>query len=438
MKTRHSETDKIHVITLGCSKNTVDSEKLITQLSANNLKIEHNATKSNARNIIINTCGFINDAKQESIDTILEFANAKTLGKIDKLYVVGCLSERYANDLRNEIPEVDQFFGVNNIQKIVEGIGYNYRDHLIGERSVSNPKHYAYLKISEGCDRVCSYCAIPLIRGKHKSIATEELLKEATSLSQKGVKELILIAQDLSYYGRDLYHEPRLPQLINDLSLIDGIEWIRLHYLYPAGFPFDILSLMSQNKKICHYIDMPLQHISNNMLKHMRRGISKEKTLELIDNIREWVPDVALRTTLLTGHPGETIEDFEELLAFVESAKFDRLGVFPYSHEEDTHAFKTMKDDISDEVKSQRVSLLMETQQKISKQLNLNKIGKTFKTIVDRIEGDYYIGRTEFDSPEVDNEVLINKESGKVKIGEFVNVKIIDANEFDLIGNLIK
>ncbi len=437
MKTQKKTTDKIHIITLGCSKNTVDSEKLISQLSANNLIIEHNVEKTTARNIIINTCGFISDAKQESIDTILLYANAKKAGKIDNLFVIGCLSERYAKDLKQEIPEVDQFFGVNNIENIVKGLGYNYRDSLLGERVVSTPKHYAYLKISEGCDRGCAYCAIPLIRGKHVSLPIEQLVEEATLLANSGVKELILIAQDLSYYGKDLNGKLMLPQLVDKLSEINGIEWIRLHYTYPAGFPNDILAIIQNNPKVCKYLDIPFQHISNNMLKIMRRSFTKEKSLELIAKFRKEVPGLTLRTTLLVGHPGETDQDFDELLDFVRQIRFDRLGVFTYSHEEDTYSYKKYKDDVPDEVKMKRANEIMQLQQQISEEINFNKIGKEFKTIIDRKEGEYYIGRTQADSPEVDNEVLIESSNIKLKIGEFYRIKITKAREFDLFGEII-
>ena len=436
MKTRKKPLDKIHVVTLGCSKNTVDSEKLMLQLSAHALQVEHNEENSDARTIIINTCGFINDAKQESIDTIVDYIQAKENGLIDNLYVMGCLSERYADALRKEMPEVDSFFGVNNIKDIIESLGYNYKDQLLGERILSTPSHYAYLKIAEGCNRKCAFCAIPLIRGTYQSVPVEMLIDEARNLARDGVKELMLIAQDISYYGVDLYETPLLGYLVEQLAEIEEIEWIRLHYAYPSGFPKDVLKIMQQNPKVCKYLDIPFQHISDSMLKTMRRGLNKKKSLELIDYIRKQVPEIALRTTLLVGHPGETEEDFEELLKFVEEAKFERLGVFPYSHEEDTYSYKKYKDSVPDKLKQQRADQIMELQQKISAQINENRVGKEYKIIIDRKEDDFYIGRTEFDSPEVDNEVLVYT-SIELTLGNFYNVRINEASEFDLVGELI-
>jgi ribosomal protein S12 methylthiotransferase len=436
MKTQKKASDTIQVVTLGCSKNTVDSEKLMRQLSAHSLKVEHENENSKARTVIINTCGFINDAKQESIDTIVSYIQAKKDGNIDNLYVMGCLSERYADALRDGFPEVDNFFGVNNIKDIIESLGYNYKGDLIGERLLTTPNHYAYLKISEGCNRKCAFCAIPLIRGPYQSTPVEDIVTEATLLAKNGVKELMIIAQDISYYGTDLYEAPLLAYLVEKLSEINGIEWIRLHYAYPSGFPKDLFKVMRNNPKVCKYLDIPFQHISDNMLKKMRRGLNKEKTIKLIDNLRTQVPGIALRTTLLTGHPGETEKDFDELVEFVEKTRFERLGVFTYSHEEDTYAALKYKDSVPDKLKLHRADTIMSIQQKISTELNHKRIGQELKTIIDRKEDDYYIGRSEFDSPEVDNEVIVNS-SKKLKIGEFTNVKITDANEFDLVGGVV-
>ena len=435
MKTQKKASDKILVVTLGCSKNTVDSEKLMQQLSANSLLVEHDVENSEARTVFINTCGFINDAKQESIDTIVDYIKAKQQGSIDNLYVIGCLSERYADFLRKEMPEVDRFFGVNNLKEIIESLGYNYKDNLLGERLLSTPSHYAYLKIAEGCNRKCAFCAIPLIRGSYQSLPVEDLLKEAKLLAAKGVKELMLIAQDISYYGNDIYEAPLLAYLVEKLSELKGIEWIRLHYAYPAGFPKDLLRVMRENPKVCNYLDIPFQHISDNMLKIMRRGLNKKATLNLIDDLREQVPGIALRTTLLTGHPGEMDSDFEELVEFVEKTKFERLGIFTYSHEEDTYAATKYKDSIPSKLKMFRANTIMEIQQKISAEKNEAKVGLAYKTIIDKKEGDYFIGRTEYDSPEVDNEVLIHSNK-QLKTGEFYSVKIKETNEFDLIGEI--
>lgn len=436
MKTRKKPSDKIHVVTLGCSKNTVDSEKLMRQLSAQNLQVEHNVDNSDAKTIIVNTCGFINDAKQESIDTIVDYIQAKENGQIDNLYVMGCLAERYADDLREELPEVDKFFGVNNIKDIVESLGYNYKEQLVGERILSTPSHYAYLKIAEGCNRKCAFCAIPLIRGAYQSIPVEDLIDEAEKLARNGVSELMVIAQDISNYGVDLYETPMLGYLIEQLSQIKGIDWIRLHYAYPSGFPMEILRIMRENPKVCKYLDIPFQHISDNMLKTMRRGLNKKKSLELIERIREEVPGIALRTTLLVGHPGETEQDFEELLEFVENTRFERLGVFPYSHEEDTFSYKRYEDNIPDKLKQFRADQVMALQQKISTEINQSRIGKELRVIIDRQEEDYYIGRSEYDSPEVDNEVLVYSLK-ELEIGRFYTVRINDASEFDLVAELL-
>jgi len=433
LKTKKKSTDKILVITLGCSKNTVDSEKLMRQLSANSIKLEYDKDHSDAKTVIINTCGFINDAKKESINTIIYYAKAKQRGQIENLYVIGCLSERYANELKIEIPEVDQFFGINSIKEILNSIGYNFRDNLIGERLLITPGHFAYLKISEGCNRKCAFCAIPLIRGPYKSEKVKNIVNEAKSLAKKGVKELMVIAQDISYYGIDLYETPMLAYLINKLSEINGIEWIRLHYAYPAGFPKDLIQVIRDNPKVCKYLDIPFQHISDNMLKVMRRGTNKKKTLGLIKELRENIPGIALRTTILTGHPGETERDFIELVEFVQDYKFERLGIFTYSHEEGTYAAQKYKDSISNKIKNNRAETIMSIQQSISKEIGKTRVGKEYKVIVDQKENDFFIGRTEFDSPEVDNEVLI-KSAKKLKIGNFYNIKITGSNEFDLFG----
>ncbi len=433
MKTKKKSTDKILVITLGCSKNTVDSEKLMRQLSANSIKLEYDKDHSDAKTVIINTCGFINDAKKESINTIIYYAKAKQRGQIENLYVIGCLSERYANELKIEIPEVDQFFGINSIKEILNSIGYNFRDNLIGERLLITPGHFAYLKISEGCNRKCAFCAIPLIREPYKSEKVKNIVNEAKSLAKKGVKELMVIAQDISYYGIDLYETPMLAYLINKLSEINGIEWIRLHYAYPAGFPKDLIQVIRDNPKVCKYLDIPFQHISDNMLKVMRRGTNKKKTLGLIKELRENIPGIALRTTILTGHPGETERDFIELVEFVQDYKFERLGIFTYSHEEGTYAAQKYKDSISNKIKNNRAETIMSIQQSISKEIGKTRVGKEYKVIVDQKENDFFIGRTEFDSPEVDNEVLI-KSAKKLKIGNFYNIKITGSNEFDLFG----
>ncbi len=424
---------RVDVITLGCSKNLVDSERLIRQFQAGGFSVEHDSANPRGEIVVVNTCGFIGDAKAESIDTILNFARAKSEGKISRLYVMGCLSERYFEQLKTELPEVDRFYGKFNWKELITHLGATYRPDLANERSLTTPGHYAYLKISEGCNRHCSYCAIPIITGKHHSRPIEELVDEAQRLAAKGVKELQIIAQDLSYYGLDLYKKQMLAPLISQLSEIDGIEWIRLHYAYPAGFPMDVLEVMVENPKVCRYLDIALQHISNPMLKAMRRQVDKSQTLELIKAIREKVPGIHLRTTMITGHPGETEADFEELLEFVEETRFERLGVFPYSHEEDTYAWKNYEDTIPQELKQERADRLMEVQQKISGELNAAKIGQTFKVIVDRKEDAFFVGRTGFDSPEVDPEVLISS-SQPLLPGRFYDVKITGAEDYDLHG----
>jgi ribosomal protein S12 methylthiotransferase len=431
VKTKSHKKDKINVITLGCSKNLVDSEVLLTQLKGNGLDAVHESTKNDANIIVINTCGFIDTAKQESIDTILRFASAKDSGKIDKLYVTGCLSQRYKDDLEVEISQVDAFFGTRELPLLLKRFKADYKHELIGERILTTAKHYAYLKISEGCDRPCSFCAIPLMRGNHVSKAMEDVLLEAKNLVKNGTKELILIAQDLTYYGLDTTKQRNLADLLKRLSDVEGLEWIRLQYAYPAGFPMEILDVMAERPNICNYLDMPLQHGSTKILKVMRRGITREKTEELISTIRQKVPNIALRTTLIAGHPQETEADFAEMLSFVENMKFDRLGVFPYSHEENTHAH-TMADDVPAEVKEERTAEIMEVQEGISLALNQQKIGKTFKVLIDRKEGGFWVGRTEHDSPEVDNEVLIDAKNAYCRMGDFVNATVTEASEFDL------
>lgn len=435
MKTKSYKKDKINIITLGCSKNTVDSEVMLTQLKANSLNASHESKKDDANIIIINTCGFIERAKQESIDTILRYADAKEEGKIDKLYVVGCLSERYREDLEKEVPIVDAFFGTRELPALLKKFNADYKHELIGERITTTSKHYAYLKISEGCDRPCSFCAIPIMRGNHVSKPMEQLVLEAANLAKNGVKELVLIAQDLTYYGLDIYKQRNLADLLKRLSDVNGIDWIRLQYAYPAGFPLEVLDVIAERENICNYLDMPLQHGSTKMLKAMRRGITREKTEELINTIRQRVPNIALRTTLIAGHPQETEEDFGDMVDFVQKMRFDRLGVFPYSHEDNTHSF-SMADDVPEEVKEERTAEIMEIQQEISKELNQSKIGKSMKVLFDRKEGGYFIGRTEADSPEVDNEVLVDAKKNYVRIGDFAKVKITDAEEFDLFGEV--
>jgi len=428
---------KINVITLGCSKNIYDSEVLMGQLRGNNLNVVHEADKMGKDDIVvINTCGFIDNAKQESIDTILQFSELKEAGKIGKVVVTGCLSERYKPELESEITNVDAFFGTNDLQNILHELGANYKHELIGERLLTTPSHFAYFKIAEGCNRPCSFCAIPLMRGKHLSKPMEELVNEAKILAKNGTKELILIAQDLTYYGLDLYGVRKLDELMRRLSDVPGIEWIRLQYAYPSGFPMEILDAMNERDNICKYLDMPLQHITDNMLKSMRRGTTKQKTIDLVNQIRDKVPNIAMRTTLICGYPGETEHDFEEMKAWVAETKFDRLGCFTYSHEEKTHAH-TLIDDVADEIKQQRVDDIMEIQQGISFDINQEKVGKTFKVLVDKKEGDFFVGRTEFDSPEVDNEVLIDAETGYAANGSFVNVKINRAEDFDLYGTIV-
>ena len=433
MRTKSLKNNKINVITLGCSKNIYDSEVLMGQLKANEMDVEHESDKDDANVVVINTCGFIDNAKEESINTIIEQAERKSDGKIDKLFVTGCLSERYKPDLEKEIPNVDEYFGTTDLPKLLQALGADYKHELIGERLTTTPKHYAFLKIAEGCDRPCSFCAIPLMRGKHKSKAIEDLVTEATKLAKDGVKELILIAQDLTYYGLDLYKSRRLADLLRTLSEVEGIEWIRLHYAFPTGFPEDVLEVIRTNHKVCNYIDIPLQHISDSVLKSMRRGTTHEKTDALLRKFRQEVPGIAIRTSLIVGYPGETEEDFQELKQWVNDTAFDRLGVFTYSHEENTHAH-LLEDDVPEEVKHQRAEEIMELQSDISYRLNQEKVGQTFKVLFDRKEGEYFIGRTEFDSPDVDNEVLVKASDVYVRMGDFAQVKITHAEHYDLYG----
>jgi ribosomal protein S12 methylthiotransferase len=437
MKTKTLKKNKVNVVTLGCSKNTFDSEVLMAQLKANKFDVEHESMSDDAEIVIINTCGFIDNAKQESIDTILRYAQAKNDGEVDKVYVTGCLSERYRADLEKEIPEVDAFFGTRELPRLLKTLKADYKLELVGERLLTTPSHYAYFKIAEGCDRPCSFCAIPLMRGKHVSTPIEDLIKSAKSLAAKGVKELILIAQDLTYYGLDIYKKRALADLISQLSDVEGIEWIRLHYAFPSGFPMDVLDVMNEKSNVNFYLDIPLQHGSTKILESMRRGITREKTELLVEDIRAKVPNIAIRTTLIVGYPGETKAEFQEMYDFVEKMRFDRLGVFTYSHEENTHAC-ALKDDVTDKTKRKRADTIMELQSGISHELNQAKIGKTFKVLFDRVEGDYFIGRTEFDSPEVDNEVLVKKEGDVfVRIGDFASVQITSADHYDLYGKLV-
>jgi ribosomal protein S12 methylthiotransferase len=429
---------RVNVITLGCSKNTYDSEVLMGQLKGNQINVVHEANDMRENDIvIINTCGFIDNAKQESIDAILQYSDLKADGKIGKVVVTGCLSERYKPELEAEIKNVDSWFGTNDLQNLLNSIGADYKHELLGERLLTTPSHFAYFKIAEGCNRPCSFCAIPLMRGKHLSTPIEELVNNAKKLAKNGTKELILIAQDLTYYGLDLYNERKLGELMRRLSDVDGIEWIRLQYAYPSGFPMDILDVMNERSNICNYLDMPLQHITDSMLKSMRRGTTKQKTIDLVNQIRDKVPNITMRTTLICGYPGETEKDFEEMKEWVAETKFDRLGCFTYSHEEKTHAHDLI-DDVPQDVKEQRVEDIMEIQQAISFDLNQQKVAKTFKVLIDRKEGDYFVGRTEFDSPEVDNEVLIETKSNYATPGTFVNVVINRAEDFDLYGTIVK
>jgi len=434
VKTKGNRPTKVNIVTLGCSKNQVDSEVLLTQLRGNGIDAVHESARDDANVVVINTCGFIDNAKQESVDTILRYVDAKEEGLIDKVYVTGCLSERYKNDLEQEIPEVDAWFGTRDLSRLLKQFKANYKQELVGERILTNPAHFAYLKISEGCDRPCSFCAIPLMRGKHVSRPIDELVREAKNLARNGTKELLLIAQDSTYYGLDLYKKRSLATLLEQLADVNGIEWIRLHYAFPAGFPTDVLSVMAARPNICKYLDLPLQHGSTDMLQIMRRGITREKTEELLHTLRDSVPGIAIRTTLIAGHPGETDARFQEMYEFVARQRFDRLGVFAYSHEENTHAH-SLPDDVPPEVKQERLDQIMELQQGISLELNQAKVGKTVAVLVDRKEGGFFVGRTEHDSPEVDNEVLITSDA-YLRMGDSVNVTIESATEFDLAGRV--
>jgi ribosomal protein S12 methylthiotransferase len=430
MRTKSLHPKRINVVTLGCSKNTYDSEVLMGQLEANGKEVVH---EGEGEVVVVNTCGFIANAKEESVNTILEYARQKEEGRIEQLFVTGCLSERYKPDLEKEIAEVDAFFGTRDLPQLLQALGADYKHELIGERRTATPAHYAYLKIAEGCDRPCSFCAIPLMRGKHRSTPIEELVEEAEKLAAKGVKELILIAQDLTYYGLDLYKKRELATLLEALVKVEGIEWIRLHYAFPTGFPMEVLEVMKREPKICNYLDIPLQHIADEVLKSMRRGTTKAKTTRLLEQFREAVPDMAIRTTLIVGYPGESQEDFETLYNWVKEMRFERLGCFTYSHEEQTHAY-SLEDDVPEEVKLERANAIMELQSGISWELNQQHIGKTYRCLIDRKEGNYFIGRTEYDSPEVDNEVLIDAREHFLRIGSFADIQIVSATDFDLQG----
>ena len=436
MKTKTLKKNKVNVVTLGCSKNIFDSEVMMSQLKANKFDVHHESNDGEASTVIINTCGFIDNAKQESIDTILGWADAKKNGEVDKVMVTGCLSERYKDELAGEIPEVDAWFGTRELPRLLKTLKADYKHELVGERLLTTPVHYAYFKIAEGCDRPCAFCAIPLMRGKHVSTDMDQLVNNAKNLAANGTKELILIAQDLTYYGLDIYKKRNLSELMARLAEIEGIDWIRLQYAYPSGFPMDILDAMNKYDNVCKYLDMPLQHASSQMLKSMKRGINREKTDALIKSIREKVPGIALRTTLITGFPGETEEDFQEMLEWIKETRFERLGCFTYSHEENTSAH-ALVDDVPQEVKQDRANQIMALQSGISMELNQAKIGKTYKVLFDRVEGDYFIGRTQYDSPEVDNEVLVHNEDGFARIGDYANVEVTDAEEFDLFGKIV-
>ena len=431
MRTKSHKKNKINVVTLGCSKNIYDSEVLMGQLKANEMEVEHESESDENNIVVINTCGFIDNAKEESVNTILDYVQKKQEGSIEKVFVTGCLSERYKPDLENEIPDVDQYFGTTELPKLLKALGADYKHELIGERLTTTPKHYAYLKIAEGCDRPCSFCAIPLMRGKHVSKSIEDLVIESEKLAKNGVKELILIAQDLTYYGLDIYKKRRLADLLLALKDVDGIEWIRLHYAFPTGFPQDVLDVIRDEEKVCNYIDIPLQHISDPVLKAMKRGTTFAKTNALLNDFRTKVPNMAIRTSLIVGFPGESEEDFEILKTWVRDTKFDRLGVFTYSHEENTTA-DVLEDDVPAEVKAARAEEIMAIQQEVSMNLNSQKVGKEFKVLIDRKEGNFFIGRTEFDSPDVDNEVLIDAAKHFVRQGDFVQVKVYEASDYDL------
>lgn len=437
MKARTLKKNKVNVITLGCSKNTVDSEVLMGQLKANAFDVVHESSEKDSSIVIINTCGFIDNAKQESIDTILQYASLREAGKIDKLLVTGCLVERYRESLQEEIPLVDAYFGTRELPRLLKSLKADYKHELVGERLLTTPQHFAYLKISEGCDRPCSFCAIPLMRGKHISIPMEDLVKEAQLLARNGTKELLIIAQDSTYYGLDIYGKRNLSELLKRISDVNGIEWIRLHYAFPSGFPMEVLDVMRERSNICNYLDIPLQHISDKMLTSMRRGTSKAKTTELIHSIRERVPGIAIRSTLISGYPGETEDDHQQLLQWCQDIRLERLGVFTYSHEEDTHAFQ-LTDDVPQDVKQSRAEEIMAVQQQISLEKNQAMVGSVVKTLFDRKEGNFYIGRTEFDSPEVDNEVLVDATANYISIGDMLDVQITSASEFDLYATVLE
>ncbi|MFK7933454.1 MAG: 30S ribosomal protein S12 methylthiotransferase RimO [Saprospiraceae bacterium] len=437
MKARTLKRDKVNVITLGCSKNLVDSENIITQLQGNDYEVVHDSNDEDANIVIVNTCGFIDLAKEESVNTILQYADVKKEGDIDKLYVTGCLSQRYKDDLEQEIPEVDAYFGTLELPALLAKLDADYKHELLGQRAITTPPHYAYLKISEGCNRTCSFCAIPLMRGKHVSRPIEELVREAKNLARRGVKEIMLIAQELTYYGLDIYKKRELPQLLDELAKVEGIEWIRLHYAYPSKFPLEIFDGMKRNASVCNYLDIPLQHANDAVLQRMRRQITRAETTALINHARQVIPEIAIRTTLLVGFPGETDEEFEDLCNFVREMEFERVGVFQYSHEENTSAFE-LEDDVPAEVKADRANRLMEIQQEIALDKNVAKIGQTLKVLFDRKEGGYFVGRTEADSPEVDNEVLVDAKENYVRIGDFAMVEITNAEEYDLYGTVIK
>ncbi|MEZ4979255.1 MAG: 30S ribosomal protein S12 methylthiotransferase RimO [Chitinophagales bacterium] len=437
MKTRTLKKNKVNVVTLGCSKNVVDSEVLMSQLQGNQIDVVHESVNDDFNIVIVNTCGFIDKAKEESINTIIQYAEAKKNGAIDKLYVTGCLSQRYKDNLEEAIPEVDAYYGTRELPALLKTFKADYKHELVGERLLTTPQHYAYVKISEGCNRTCSFCAIPIMRGKHISKPIEELVKEVSNLAAKGVKEIMLIAQELTFYGLDIYKKRSLSTLLDTLCEIEGIEWIRLHYAYPAQFPMDVIETMARQDKICNYLDIPLQHAANKVLKSMRRNLTNQDTRNTIQEIRSILPDIAIRTTMLVGYPNETDADIAELQEFIEEMRFERLGIFTYSHEEGTHAYK-LEDNIPEELKIERANQLMEVQQEISYQLNEEKVGKSFKVLFDKKEGDYFIGRTEYDSPDVDNEVLVDATQQYLSIGEFAEVKITDCSDFDLIGELVE
>ena len=437
MRTKTIKKNKINVVTLGCSKNIYDSEVLMGQLKANGKDVVHEDENDEGNIVVINTCGFIGKAKEESIDTILHYAKRKEAGEIDKVFVSGCLSERYKPDLEKEVPNVDQYFGTHDLPNLLKVLEADYKHELIGERLTTTPKHYAYLKIAEGCDRPCSFCAIPLMRGKHRSTPIEDIVIEATKLAEKGIKEVMLIAQDLTYYGLDIYKKRALADLLEALVKVDGIEWIRMHYAFPTGFPMDVLEVMKREPKVCNYLDIPLQHINTELLKSMKRGTTHEKTTALIRKFREFVPEMAIRTTLIVGYPGETEAMFQELKDWVEEMRFDRLGAFEYSHEENTGAY-VLEDDVPAEIKFQRVNEIMEVQSQISWELNQQKVGKTFRCLFDRKDGEYFYGRTESDSPDVDNDVLVDAKEHYVKIGEFIDIKMHEAGDYDLYGTPVK